>query len=610
MINIQFQLSGLVILCIITLFYFRTKRIDLKTQAVFRRLLLASDICASLDICSVFMIYNRNSLPDVAVEGVCKAYLCMLVIVSYLGLLYICSDIYVKDSDFTRVRITYRMIVMTSCCMVFLMPIRYFEAYKGQVIYSYGPATVVTYVTFAVIFIAMLIHLAVGRRKINPRRRNAVYTWLIIWSVAAILQFRNSRFLLVTYACVVGVLIIFIIVENPESNMDKRSGIFNISALQQYAYNAYANNRVFSMLVFCVYGNVRVEEIPAGQADMFIGGGVIYLMYEKKEDMEAALKQIEEKFPRQKVFVIPNSLVVPDTEELFAMIRTFKLVNGREDKEHICYVDQSYVQKLVEQHEIELVLQDAMKNDRVEVFYQPIFSTVKKRFVSAEALVRIRDKNGDLVSPAKFIPVAEEYGYIVELGKIILDKVFQFLKNHQQSLGLEYVEVNLSVIQGEDKRLAEDVLSLLDKYKLNPESVVLEITETASVQGKEQLLHTMKLLLSRGIQFALDDFGTGQSNLDYMASMPVGIVKFDKNMTADYFAVSKTKTIMNAAINLVHDMGMEIVAEGIETREQLDEMIKQGVEHIQGYYFSRPLSEGDFIQYMQSSEDVFREFTV
>lgn len=599
MINIQFQLSGMIILCIITLFYFSLKRTGLRTQKFFFKLLVVSDCCAFLDIVSVFMICYKDYVPAVLVEIICKLYLFALLMVTFYGLLYICADIYAKDTEFRRIELLYRLILIVAGAMIFIMPISYLYEGNGEIVYSYGPATVVTYMMFGVLFLAMLLHLVMGRGKIYPRRRNAVYVWLIIWIGAAGLQLMNHRLLVVTYAGVVGVVIIFMLVENPESNIDKRSGMFNISAMQQYATEAYANSRSFSMIIFSVNGNYDVWDLKVTTADVFTGGGVIYFMFSHKEDMESSLREIEERFPKQKIFVIPDSLVVPNTEELFTLIRSLKLTTSREDKENIYFIDDRYVQEMVEKHEIEMVLRDAMAEGRVEVFYQPIYSTVKKCFVSAEALVRIRDKDGKIISPVKFIPVAEESGYIVELGKIIFDKVCVLMKNYQKTIGLEYIEINLSVVQGEDKKLAEDVLFLLQKYELSSDSIILEITESASVQGKEQLLNNMKVLLGNGIEFALDDFGTGQSNLDYMASMPVRIVKFDKNMTQDYFTVEKTRMIMNAAIRMVHEMGMEVVAEGIETDEQLEEMIKQGVEHIQGYYFSRPLSEEAFIRFMK-----------
>ena len=128
----------------------------------------------------------------------------------------------------------------------------------------------------------------------------------------------------------------------------------------------------------------------------------------------------------------------------------------------------------------------------------------------------------------------------------------------------------------------------------------LEITESASTSAKKTLLGNMEELIKYGVRFSLDDFGTGQSNLNYIVDMPVDIVKFDKTMINAYFENGKARYVMDAAIHMIHGMNMEIVSEGIETKEQYKVMEDLGIRYIQGYYFSKPLPEEEFIQFLQS----------
>ena len=152
--------------------------------------------------------------------------------------------------------------------------------------------------------------------------------------------------------------------------------------------------------------------------------------------------------------------------------------------------------------------------ERIEVFYQPIYSTREHRFVSAEALVRMRDTEGKLVPPAAFISVAERNGKILQLGEIVFDKVCRFFtEQHLEQYGLHYIEVNLSVVQCSYKQLADDYISIMEKYRINPGYINLEITESASMSAKKTLLGNMQRLMEYGVHFSLDDFGTGQSNL-------------------------------------------------------------------------------------------------
>ena len=139
---------------------------------------------------------------------------------------------------------------------------------------------------------------------------------------------------------------------------------------------------------------------------------------------------------------------------------------------------------------------------------------------------------------------------------------------------------------------------VMEKYQVKPSQINLEITESASVSEKMILQENMRKLMDYGVKFSLDDFGTGQSNLNYIVEMPVDIVKFDRNMIVSYFENGKAKYVMDAAMHMIHGMELQIVSEGIETREQFDTMKDLGISYIQGYYFSKPLPESEFLQFL------------
>ena len=249
------------------------------------------------------------------------------------------------------------------------------------------------------------------------------------------------------------------------------------------------------------------------------------------------------------------------------------------------------------------MLDEAMKEDRIEVFYQPIFSTRAKKFVSAEALVRMRDRDGNLVPPGAFIAVAEANGKILQLGEIVFEKVCRFFTKEQlEQYGLHYIEVNLSVVQCGYPGLADDYIGIMEKYQINPRYINLEITESASMAAKKTLLENMRRLMEYGVCFSLDDFGTGQSNLNYIVDMPVDIVKFDREMSQAFFQDEKAKYVMNAAMQMIHGMKLKIVSEGIETEEQYLAMEELSIDYIQGYYFSKPLPEAAFLAFLQSRQ--------
>ena len=215
--------------------------------------------------------------------------------------------------------------------------------------------------------------------------------------------------------------------------------------------------------------------------------------------------------------------------------------------------------------------------------------------------MRIKKEDGTMISPAVFIPVAEDSGQIIKLGELLFEKVCSFLvKNRDYKLGLHYVEINLSVIQCDQPDLAERLTEIVNKYNINPQMINLEITETASIRSQSILLGNMNRLIQQGFTFSLDDFGKGESNLMYIVDMPVSIVKFDKDMSKAFFTSSKAKQVVRAVVKMVHDMGLKLVAEGIETKDELDAMYKENIDYIQGYYYSKPLP-------MEEAVDFFKQ---
>ena len=141
----------------------------------------------------------------------------------------------------------------------------------------------------------------------------------------------------------------------------------------------------------------------------------------------------------------------------------------------------------------------------------------------------------------------------------------------------------------------------MEKHNLDPSCINLEITESASIRRRNNLLKNMEVLIDYGVKFSLDDFGNGESNLNYIVDMPVSIVKFDRDMSQAYFANQKAKFVMEASMHMIHDMELEIVSEGVETKEQMEAIAALGIEYIQGYYFSKPLPAEEFLRFVEEA---------
>ena len=226
----------------------------------------------------------------------------------------------------------------------------------------------------------------------------------------------------------------------------------------------------------------------------------------------------------------------------------------------------------------------------------------KNRVTSAEALLRLIDPEDGFIPPNEFIPIAEKNGTIIQIGEIVLEKVFRFMKEQDlKKLGIEYIEINLSVVQCMQKELADTVLALIRRYGIEMNMVNLEITETAANNSPKMLLKNMQALSDEGITFSMDDFGTGYSNISAIISMPLNIIKLDKSLIDMASSHQKGKEVLSSTAAMVKKLGFKMVAEGIEEKEQVEMLRPLGIHYIQGYYFSRPLPEAQFLEYLNTS---------
>lgn len=248
-------------------------------------------------------------------------------------------------------------------------------------------------------------------------------------------------------------------------------------------------------------------------------------------------------------------------------------------------------------------MRSALKENRLEIFYQPIYSPKQKKYTSAEALIRMRNEEGGFVSPGVFIPLAEQNGLIVEIGDFVLDEVCRTIKNNRLwERGIEYIEVNLSVTECIQNDLVDKVRAVLQKYDLKPSFLNLEITETASDSFSNTVDNNIKRLNEYGLTFSLDDFGTGYSSLNRILNLPLSIIKLDMSLVRPAFESDNPNamTLLKSSVGIAKSVGTEIVAEGVETEEMANGIIALGVEHIQGFYYSKPLPKQEFIHLLEA----------
>ncbi len=626
--NIQAQMCGIILLVTMFLFYRRYQSLKLGTQIMFQVLLFGMLICVLCDMVSIWAIVRLLSDHRGWVLAICKLYLISLVLVGLLGFLYECSDVYEGRRTFWKMVAAGSGIWLAESFVIACLPIGIYK--MGRVVYTAGPAVLSTYAFAGGFVIFNIIFTLVHRRQANARRSQVILCWMAIWFGAAFVQFLNNEMLLMGYAGALGILVIFFRLENPEYLTDRVTGLYNQDGLLLYARKLYNDEKPFSLMsIWWNLGTSQADEGAREQAVMAafamrlpkldatkvfkMADDEVWMIFEDREHVEDTVEKVRRfvEYGRRELggmaqaafTYMPDASMVGDYQEMVHLMQYARWKSSDHSATNFKEVDFDFVEQMRKEKNMEQMLDEAMKEDRIEVFYQPIFSTKAKKFVSAEALVRMRDREGNLVPPGAFISVAEANGKILQLGEIVFEKVCRFFtKERLEQYGLHYIEINLSVVQCGYPELADDYIGIMEKYQINPQYINLEITESASMAAKKTLLENMRRLMEYGVYFSLDDFGTGQSNLNYIVDMPVNIVKFDREMSQAFFQDEKAKYVMNAAMQMIHGMKLKIVSEGIETEEQYLAMEELSIDYIQGYYFSKPLPEAAFLTFLQSRQ--------
>jgi EAL domain-containing protein (putative c-di-GMP-specific phosphodiesterase class I) len=261
-----------------------------------------------------------------------------------------------------------------------------------------------------------------------------------------------------------------------------------------------------------------------------------------------------------------------------------------------CFYNESRQALVNSQTEIAHALQRAIDNQELSLYLQPQFLN-NGSLCSAEALVRWQPHEGKkMISPETFIPIAENTGLIVPLGEWVLEKACQYLKELETYClpSMFSIAVNISARQFVDDKFIDKVKAIINKTDVDPGHLRLELTETCLVQDVGRAKVILNQLCAIGFKIELDDFGTGYSSLNSVNDFPLSALKIDRSLIWGIEEKKSKKAIVKAVMAMAKAMGMSTIAEGVETKEQIGFLIKEGCDMFQGFYYARPMSFEDF----------------
>ncbi len=273
---------------------------------------------------------------------------------------------------------------------------------------------------------------------------------------------------------------------------------------------------------------------------------------------------------------------------------------AKEERQGYRFFAEEMNRKAQERMILESNLRNALQQDQLALYYQPLTDN-RNRVIGMEALLRWFHPELGMISPSRFIPLAEEIGVIVPIGRWVLHAACkQVRKWHDMGYTGVSVAVNLSARQLREPDMIETVEQVLKDTGLDPDYLKLEVTESSIMEHPEQAAAKMKILRAKGIHFSIDDFGTGYSSLSYLKRLPINILKIDRSFVADSTTDTDDQEIIKTIIAMARNLSMDTVAEGVETKEQQEFLIQHGCHMMQGYYFGRPMPAGQFEKMLHS----------
>lgn len=259
-------------------------------------------------------------------------------------------------------------------------------------------------------------------------------------------------------------------------------------------------------------------------------------------------------------------------------------------KNNVVYYEGAILDEFLKKVSIENKLKDAIFEQNFIMYYQPQFHTADRRLRGVEALIRWKDDNGRMVSPAVFIPIAEKNGAIIPIGTWVIEESLRAFSEWKRKYAYPLIiSLNISAIQYRQPEFIDELLHLMKKYGVEAAEVELEITESVLIDDFAEVTRKLAVLKDLGIKISLDDFGTGYSSLSYLKGLPIDTLKIDKSFIDTVITDENTRIITESIIYMVKKLGYETIAEGVETEEQYRYLNEISCDNIQGFYLGKPM---------------------
>ena len=496
----------------------------------------------------------------------------------------------------------------------------YFDVSAG---YVEGPWYRLMYYS-ALFHLAVILILVISwRKEFGPQKTKVILDILILCGCGVVIQLLHYPLLMTGFGMSLGILALFLTINNPNANRDSLTGVYNHLYLTRRSDELIAAGKSFHIITIYLYqlkhinkvagveGGDYILQLTAKKLEELCGSRVFRITGKRFLVLTMSLQEYEYYITQIKKMFETDMQLDADSSKPATPVILSGIVHGQKlgtsglMLEYAEYLeslsmqngmieviqdDQQTMDGFLYNKKVEQYLHTAIAQDLFEVYYQPVYSTEKNDFVTLEALSRLHHPELGWIAPDVFIQIAEKNHMIEQITDLQFKRICMFINEHRDLMKkLFNIKVNLSSLDLMRSDCSSHFIRMMDDMDIHHDWIQFEITETVATEYNAGLGMVVDGFMAAGVRLCLDDFGSGYANLNTVMRLPFSAIKIDRTLLFDICNDKKRAMFYQSIIETFHRMGYSIVSEGVETEEEMSLLSSWGVDMIQGYYFSRPL---------------------
>ena len=627
--NINFQIAALIIVVLLLYHFVTQKKLHNANTKIFTYVLILSGLYILSDLIGTLAIMNY--------EPACENMILMLLTAIYLFdiilpyILYCCAAVSwgqeKKIGGFSAIctGITVLMLIL----MLVNITTGWFFYFDQNTGYHKGIGYIVLYI-YVLLYIVLIIYQTLkNREELNVQKLSILGEIVVVEGICMGVELYTQYIPLSGFGLALGLVFLYLTMNNPGDYIDSTTGVFDKQYFDNWIQEKLDKRSEFHLLaveVFMlkqinkVYGSsvgdqlliqvARELQNITGTVQVFRTTGNCFLVItDSLTEYEADRQLIEEYFKDS--FVVDGEKInfpaiicgiingekMEQEDVLLGYIEYLISLVKRTDETALIQSDDRILEGFRYEKEVEHFLKTAVDKDLFEVYYQPVYWMKENRYITLEALSRLKHPNMGMIPPDVFIGIAERQGLIAQIGLLQFRRVCRFIKENEQMMdSILNVKFNLSPSELLKPGHSQVLIDIIKEFNLSPRYFQFEITETVATEYSESFCKAVEDFKNAGIGLCLDDFGSGYANLNAVLKLPFEVVKMDRSLLTGITCDEQAAVFYRSIVMVMQNMGYTIVAEGAETEEEVDLLREWGVDMVQGYYFSRPLPEKELLK--------------